>query len=106
LIGALLADKNMPAMPDRGAMLGEGSREQGLKVDITGYTDETGDKEKNIELAKHRAQAVQDALVAEGLTLEFITLKPPLFHKVLGTTGTGTDVEARRVETNKSGIMK
>jgi hypothetical protein len=28
LIGALLADKNMPTMPDRAAMLGEGSGEQ------------------------------------------------------------------------------
>jgi hypothetical protein len=28
LIGALLADKNMPAMPDLGPMLGEGTKEQ------------------------------------------------------------------------------
>lgn len=28
LISALLADKNMPSMPDRGAMLGEGTKEQ------------------------------------------------------------------------------
>ncbi|MFZ2089487.1 MAG: hypothetical protein WAU47_13015 [Desulfobaccales bacterium] len=28
LITALLADKSMPAMPDRGSLLGEGSREQ------------------------------------------------------------------------------
>ena len=30
LIGALLADKNMPTMPDRAAMLGEGTKEQQL----------------------------------------------------------------------------
>ena len=81
-------------------------QEKGLKVDITGYTDETGDKDKNIELAKNRALAVQDALVAEGVTVEVITLKPPLFHKILGTTGTGTDPEARRVEINKSVLVK
>jgi hypothetical protein len=37
LIGALLADKNLPTMPDRGALLGEGSREQqfeNLKVAV------------------------------------------------------------------------
>ena len=28
LINALLADKNMPTMPDRGALFGEGSKEQ------------------------------------------------------------------------------
>jgi hypothetical protein len=39
LIGALLADKNLPNMPDRGALLGEGSREQqfeNLKVGVLG----------------------------------------------------------------------
>lgn len=81
-------------------------KEKGLKIDVTGYTDETGDKDKNIELAKNRAQAVQDALVAEGVAVEIITLKPPLFHKITGTTGTGTDPEARRVEINKSVLVK
>jgi hypothetical protein len=81
-------------------------KEKGLKVDITGYTDKTGDSDKNLELAKNRAKAVQDALVAEGLAVETIILKPPMFHTVIGTTGTGTAAEARRVEINKSGTVR
>ncbi len=59
-------------------------KEKGLKVDITGYTDKTGDPDKNLELAKNRAKAVQDALVVEGLVVDVITLKPPLFHAMVG----------------------
>ena len=34
------------------------------KIDLTGYTDKTGDVEKNLELAKERAKAVREALKA------------------------------------------
>jgi outer membrane protein OmpA-like peptidoglycan-associated protein len=81
-------------------------KEKGLKVSLTGYTDKTGDVEKNLELAKNRAKAVQDALVAEGLAVEVITLKPPMFHAFTGPTGSGADAEARRVEINKSVIVR
>jgi len=81
-------------------------KEKGLHVDITGYTDKTGDIDKNIELAKNRAKAVSDALMAEGLAEERITLKPPLFYTFTGPTGTGSEAEARRVEINKSVIVK
>ena len=43
LINALLADKSMPPMPDRGALLGEGSREQqieNLKAAVLGKVSE------------------------------------------------------------------
>jgi hypothetical protein len=69
----------------------------GMKVDITGFTDKTGDPEKNLDLAKRRAQAVRDALVAAGVPEGDITMKPPFF-----VTGTGSDAEARRVEIQKS----
>jgi hypothetical protein len=81
-------------------------KEKGLKVDITGYADKTGDMEHNLELAKNRAKAVQDALVVEGVVVETITMKPPMFHTIIGTTGTGTAAEARRVEINKSGFVR
>ena len=81
-------------------------KEKGLKVDITGYTDKTGDPDKNLELAKNRAKAVQDALVAESVAVETITLKPPMFYTIVGTTGTGSPAEARRVEINKSGTVR
>ena len=62
--------------------------------------------EHNLELAKNRAQGVQDALVAEGVAVETITLKPPMFYTIVGTTGTGSAAEARRVEINKSGPVR
>lgn len=81
-------------------------KREGLKVNITGYTDKTGDVDKNLELAKNRAKAVSDALIAEGLAEWIVTLKPPLFHIITGTTGTGADAEARRVEINKAFLVK
>lgn len=66
------------------------------KVDITGYTDKTGDAAANEELAKNRAKAVRDALMAAGVPEASIVMKPPMF-----VTGSGNDAEARRVEITK-----
>lgn len=76
-------------------------RAQSLNVELTGYTDRTGDVAKNMELAKQRAFAVRDRLVAKGIAASRITMKPPLAVAVTGsTTGSGSDAEARRVEIN------
>lgn len=60
---------------------------------VTGFTDRTGNPDQNLELAKERAQAVKDGLVAEGLNESEVVMKPPSF-----VTGSGSDAEARRVE--------
>lgn len=70
-------------------------KNQGVAVDITGYTDSTGDVAKNQELAKQRALAVRDRLIAAGVPEGKINMKPPFS---ITTTGTGSDAEARRVE--------
>ena len=49
---------------------------------------------KNLELAKARAMTVRDALVADGIAAERITLVKPTDAIV----GEGRDVEARRVD--------
>ena len=36
-------------------------------IDVTGFADRTGNRAANVELAKRRAIAVRDALVAEGI---------------------------------------
>ena len=61
LINALLADKNMPAMPDRGTLLGEGSREQqfdNLKAAVLGKVREAlallGTKASPEEVASYK----------------------------------------------------
>jgi cytochrome c5 len=68
------------------------------KVDVTGSTDKTGNVAKNLELAKDRAKAVREALVAGGVAQDRINMKPPV-----ETTGTGTDRDARRVEVALAG---
>ncbi len=62
-------------------------------IDVTGYADRSGDRAANVELAKRRAAAVRDALVAEGLAADRVRLQPPQ-----EVTGSGSDREARRVE--------
>jgi len=62
-------------------------------IDVTGFADRSGNHAANVELAKRRAIAVRDALVAEGIPTDRIRLKPPQ-----DVTGPGSDSEARRVE--------
>jgi outer membrane protein OmpA-like peptidoglycan-associated protein len=75
------------------ASVAQTARDQGRPITITGYTDRTGDTTTNLEVAKNRASAVRDALVAEGVSESRIVMDPPAT-----VTGTGTDAEARRVE--------
>jgi len=67
-------------------------------VEVTGYTDQTGDPAKNQQIAKERANAVRDALVAAGVPEGRVALKPPT--DVM--TGAGSDADARRVEITKA----
>ena len=62
-------------------------------IDVTGFADRTGNHAANVELAKRRATAVRDALVAEGIPADRIRLRAPQ-----DVTGSGSDEQARRVE--------
>jgi K(+)-stimulated pyrophosphate-energized sodium pump len=66
----------------------------GIKVDVSGYADPTGNAAQNLELAKQRAMAVRDALKTAGIADDRIILKKPETVVV----GAGKDAEARRVE--------
>ncbi|GAB6069710.1 peptidoglycan-associated lipoprotein Pal [Thiomicrorhabdus hydrogeniphila] len=50
------------------------SLEPDAKVTIKGYCDERGTREYNLALGERRAQAVQNALVAEGVSPSRITV--------------------------------
>jgi K(+)-stimulated pyrophosphate-energized sodium pump len=65
----------------------------GKKAVVSGFTDASGDPEKNAELAKQRAFAVRDALKAAGVAEDKIELKKPE-----QSTGSGDAAAARRVE--------
>ena len=65
----------------------------GKSAAISGYHDTTGDPQKNAELAKKRAQAVQAALLALGVDGAKVELKKPQQMEI-----TGNNAEARRVE--------
>ena len=47
------------------------------KVQVSGYTDTSGDAAQNAELAKTRAQAVSQALAAAGVPADSIVMKKP-----------------------------
>lgn len=72
-------------------------RRDGVKVALTGYTDQSGDVASNEALAKSRALAVRDALMAAGIAEGDIEMRPPMF--VEAGAG-GDDAQARRVEIN------
>ncbi len=63
------------------------------KVDISGFTDKTGNPVKNAELAKDRAKAIREALKAGGIAEGRINMKKPET-----ITGSSNDEDARRVE--------
>jgi outer membrane protein OmpA-like peptidoglycan-associated protein len=60
---------------------------------VSGYHDPTGDKAYNEDLAKRRAQAVKDVMVAAGVPESQIDMVKPV-----ESTGSGDLAEARRVE--------
>lgn len=63
------------------------------RVALSGYVDASGSAAANAELAKQRAQAVRDALLAAGVPADAVELRKP--QQI--TAGGGAD-EARRVE--------
>jgi cytochrome c oxidase subunit 2 len=63
------------------------------KFTLSGYTDSSGNASTNADLAKHRAQAVRDAMKAAGIAEDHIILKKPET-----ITGGANAKEARRVE--------
>jgi len=64
------------------------------KAVISGFNDPTGDPAKNAELSRHRAEAVQTALVAVGVPIERTALEKPA-----DTTDTGaSNAASRRVD--------
>ncbi len=67
--------------------------QSGKTAVISGYHDATGDPAKNAELAKQRATAVRDLLVAAGVAQDKIELQKPEQAKADGPAA-----EARRVE--------
>jgi photosynthetic reaction center cytochrome c subunit len=87
-----LSPESMKAIDAAAAALKENA---GLKVDLSGFADKTGNPGANLELAKQRAFAVRDALKAAGVADDRIVLKKPEFV-VAGAAG--GDAEARRVD--------
>lgn len=75
------------------ARIAQSSKTEGRPVAVTGHTDRSGDQAQNLELAKSRATAVRDALVAAGVSESNIEMAPPAV-----VTGAGTDRQARRVD--------
>lgn len=65
----------------------------GKKLVLSGFHDATGNPEHNAELAKQRAFAVRDVLLAVGVAEAAIELKKPE-----QLAGTGSNAEARRVD--------
>jgi K(+)-stimulated pyrophosphate-energized sodium pump len=75
------------------SVLGSLHADTGRQALVSGYHDTSGDVAVNQELAKQRAQAIQQWLVVNGIAAERIVLSKPV-----ETAGAGSADEARRVE--------
>lgn len=65
----------------------------GAQAKVHGYVDASGSTKHNTELAKQRAKAVRDALVAAGVPTERVTLEKPA-----NIIGGDSAAQARRVD--------
>jgi outer membrane protein OmpA-like peptidoglycan-associated protein len=98
LLARVFFDTGVSALPGDAAktlapVIEAATRSAGIRLAVSGYHDKTGDPEKNAELAKERAIAVRDALVAAGVPLERLELSKP--QVIEGGTD---DTLARRVD--------
>ena len=75
------------------SVLGSLHARPGSKARVSGFHDASGDLATNQELAKQRAQAIQQWLVVNGVAADRIELDKPV-----QTEGNGNADEARRVE--------
>lgn len=66
---------------------------------VHGYVDSTGSAKRNSELAKQRAEAVRDGLVAAGVPAARITLEKPA-----SIVGGDSAAQARRVDVVLAGV--
>jgi len=67
------------------------------RVRVVGYTDSAGSPQADVALSRQRAQAVADALVADGVAAS------RLVRTGRGQTGEDPDVASRRVEVSVGG---
>jgi photosynthetic reaction center cytochrome c subunit len=86
-----LTDEARKVIADAAKLL---AAEQGVKVTISGFADQSGNMDANMELSKRRAFTVRDALKAAGVAEDRIELKKP----ELAVAGASSD--SRRVEIN------
>jgi cytochrome c oxidase subunit 2 len=98
LVAKVYFDSGVTALPADGAaalqpVVDAVKANAAARIAISGYHDKTGNPEQNAELAKQRAFAVRDALVAAGIADTRIELRKPEEAQ-----GDGNDREARRVE--------
>jgi outer membrane protein OmpA-like peptidoglycan-associated protein len=74
------------------------SADPAAPVEVSGYTDSGGNPGANLVLSQERAQAVADALVANGVAAN------RLERKGQGQTGRDPGVASRRVEITVGGL--
>jgi outer membrane protein OmpA-like peptidoglycan-associated protein len=98
LLGTLYFELAKAELPAEAAALAEAARQAlaqagSRRIVISGFHDASGDPAFNAELAKQRAIAARDALLAAGAEPARVQLRKPE-----STTGDGSAPEARRVE--------
>jgi outer membrane protein OmpA-like peptidoglycan-associated protein len=90
-------DAGTAALPARAsemlARMADAARASGASVLVSGFHEHSVDRERTLELATHRTQAVAHALEANGVARERVIIVKPVL-----TPPGGDEREARRVE--------
>jgi OmpA-OmpF porin, OOP family len=77
------------------------------KIIVTGYTDNTGSAEHNLELSKRRAEAVRDYLVSQGVDKGKIEVRGEGENNPVADNATAAGrAKNRRVEIEVQGVEK
>jgi outer membrane protein OmpA-like peptidoglycan-associated protein len=98
IVGTVYFEPGMSELPDDVAQalsdaMAAVTADRDRKLMLSGFHDPSGDPTLNAELAKNRAKAVREALVARGVAPDRIVLRKP--EK---TSAEGPPAQARRVE--------
>ncbi len=77
-----------PSFPELNRLIAFLELNPRVKIEISGHTDNTGNREEKIELSLHRAEAVKEYLASQGISTYRMSVKGYGMYRPRATNGT------------------